>query len=167
MITPSYYFLMPKTWVSSLTCSSLTCHIQSIKKSHWLNIQIISSIWSVLKSSTTITQVQVTITYLLNYYSSLLTDIPALTFVLLQLIFHTSQEILLKIYVRSSHSSPYNLLWHPTSLWVKAKILTINNRTRQNLSLPHPSTFSFNLSPVVPHPHFSLHVRYNDLHFIV
>lgn len=49
-------------------------------------------VWPVLKTSTATTQVQATVIYPVNYCSSL----PALAFAPLQLIFHTSQEVLLK-----------------------------------------------------------------------
>ena len=40
--------------------------------------------------------------------------------------------------------------WHPTSLGLKAKILTMDNRALQNISSPHPSVSSEPLSCCSP-----------------
>ena len=46
--------------------------------------------------------------------------------------------------------------WHPTSLGLKAKILTMDNRALQNISSPHPS-YPLNPFPVaLPFPQLTL-----------
>lgn len=77
-----------------------------------------------------------------------LTDLPALAFLLLQLIFCTSQEILLKLYVRSSHSFPQNLLMASRPTLSQSQNPYYKQQDLTGSITPSPSAFSLNPSPV-------------------
>lgn len=128
---PSLHLLRPKMLASSLTCSSLMCHIQPIKKSHWLCFQNTASIRPVLKVSSATSQAQPTIIYVLNYCSSILTGLWPLVFLLVDLLFIQRPMILLKYISDQITAFLKTFRYYPISLWVKANILTIGNRSHR------------------------------------
>lgn len=150
---PSLHLLRPKTSVSSLTHSSLMCHIQHIKKSHWLCFQNIASIRPVLKASSS--QAQATIIYVLNYCSSVSTGLRPLVFLLVGLLFIQRPMILL-IYSRSNHFFPQNLLISSHLTLSQSQHTYNRQHGPTEYIIPSPSAFSLKPFPVaLPLSHFT------------